>query len=103
MQFKQFLNMQNGNNSFQTDCERFKHLLEFFVAYMNYTIHNTSGDRYKKTDTPGYEDYIKPIVKTLRFTGQGYKGHEIQDPLEGFDVYGVTCTFYPKLSLNLIW
>lgn len=69
--------------------ERFKKLLEYFVAYLEYCYHNPTNDPYKKTDTKGFEEYIKPLLhKGLSRSGQGWSTrNRIQKPIELWSTY----------------
>lgn len=68
----------------EDDYIRFKHLLEYFVAHLEYM---NSG---KDITTRGYNEYIKPLVDKNEFkkTGQGYKNENIQKQIKGWDIYG---------------
>ncbi len=61
---------------------RFKHLLEYFVAHLNYVQSET-------TDFAGYDEYIKPLVEKNKFwsAGQGWKNHSIQNQVSAWDTY----------------
>lgn len=70
------------------DYQRFKKLLEYFVAYLEYCHHNTKKDPNRKTDTKGFAEYIQPLLpdKLMR-SGRGWNGDHIQDPLFEWDKY----------------
>lgn len=56
------------------DITKFKHILEYFLAHLNYVTNGNS------TKVHGYEEYIKPFVDkgTFKKAGFGYKGEGIQ-------------------------
>lgn len=62
----------------------FKHLLEYFIAHLEY-INNTPNSQ-------GYKTYIEPI-QNFKQTGQGWKGDTIQKQISQWDKYplGVIC------------
>lgn len=64
----------------ENDYIRFKHLLEYFVAHLEYI-------REYKDNTRGYNEYIKPILENFKRTGQGYKGFEIQNQISNWCEY----------------
>lgn len=85
--------------------ESFKHLLEFFVAYLSWA-------KNKDADGPGYLEYIDPYIKTnsLPMRGQGWKGHPIQKCINNWDKYpdgqiciNITPTNYKAKSCYLNW
>ena len=59
------------------DITKFKHILEYFLAHLNYV---TNGE---STKVHGYEEYIKPFVekRTFKKAGQGWKGDGIQNQI----------------------
>ena len=67
----------------EEEYQRFKHLLEYFVAHLEY-IANSYSD-----DSIGYERYIKPLVEGNNFksSGQGYNGQAIQSQVSEWDKY----------------
>lgn len=83
--------MTNVNLQSQTldDYERFKKLLEFFVAYLEYCYHNSKKNPEQKTDTKGFDEYIKPLLhKGISRSGQGWSNrNSIQEPLKEWDKY----------------
>lgn len=56
------------------DITKFKHILEYFLAHLNYVTNGNS------TKVHGYAEYIKPFVDkgTFKKAGFGYKGEGIQ-------------------------
>jgi 5-methylcytosine-specific restriction protein B len=61
------------------EYEKFKHLLEYFVAHLEFCeTENEDGERYT--------NYIKHITN-FKKTGQGYKGHEIQNQIQDWESY----------------
>ncbi len=70
------------------DYQRFKKLLEYFVAYLEYCHHNPKTDPERKTDTKGFVEYIQPLLPNgVMRHGQGWNGHHIQDPIIEWDKY----------------
>lgn len=64
-----------------TDEEKFKHLLEYFAAHLEYIQNNT-------TDGVGYEQYIKPIENNFAKTGKGSdRGEKIQSQIKAWAQY----------------
>lgn len=61
---------------------KFKKVLEYFVAHLNYM---QSG---KSQDIPGYAQYIKPYEDKGNFaqTGQGYNGGKIQNQIKDWEM-----------------
>lgn len=68
--------------------QKFKSLLEYFVAHLEYIQNNT-------TNSSGYKKYIAPIVKKGAFTkcGQGYNDGTIQSQISQWEKYefGIIC------------
>lgn len=70
--------------------QRFKKLLEYFVAYLEYCHHNPKTDPTRKTDTKGFAEYIQPLLPHgISRSGQGWnvQRKRIQDPLAEWDKY----------------
>ena len=71
------------------EFSRFKHLLEYFVAHLEYIANGDS------TSTIGYGKYIKPLVDRHSFksSGQGYNDQAIQTQVCEWEKYqnGVIC------------
>lgn len=61
------------------ECEKFKTLLEYFVAHLEYCV---TDDKVGK----GYNRYIKHI-KNFKRGGQGHKGHNIQNQIKDWEAY----------------
>ncbi|MCQ2286248.1 MAG: AAA family ATPase [Bacteroidales bacterium] len=63
---------------------RFKHLLEYFVAHLEYCDSGIESNH-------GYSTYIKPLLdsKDFKYTGQGYKGNSIQNQINNWSEYSV--------------
>ena len=63
-----------------TEYEKFKKLLEYFVAHLEWCVNE---------DSVGYIQYIKPLVdeNTFKYTGQGYSGDKIQQQIEFWSKY----------------
>ena len=67
----------------EEEYQRFKHLLEYFVAHLEHIANDYSDSSI------GYEKYIKPLVEGNNFksSGQGYNGQAIQSQINGWDKY----------------
>jgi len=67
----------------EDDYSRFKKLLEYFVAHLNYV------QNYEDKTIPGYDQYIRPLVEKRKFkkSGQGWSGDNIQNQIKGWDIY----------------
>ncbi|RLZ06448.1 McrB family protein [Faecalibacter macacae] len=61
---------------------KFKHLLEYFVAHLEWKV---NGD----INAIGYKKYIKPLINNGVFfeTGQGYNNGNIQNQISNWDNY----------------
>ena len=68
---------------YQEEYQRFKYLLEYFVAHLEYIASDYSSSSL------GYEKYIKPLVESDSFksSGQGYNGQAIQSQVSQWDRY----------------
>lgn len=70
------------------EFSRFKHLLEYFVAHLEYIA---NGD----STSIGYTEYIKPLVdrNSFKSSGQGYNEQAIQTQVSEWEKYqnGVIC------------
>ncbi len=67
------------------EYEKFKHLLEYFVAHLEFCVtENKENERYN--------EYIKPI-KNLKKTGKGHLSHSIQNQVKEWEGYqnGIIC------------
>ena len=64
----------------ENDHIRFKRLLEYFVAHLEYI-------REYKDNTKGYNEYIKPILKNFKIAGYGYNGEKIQNQISNWCEY----------------
>jgi len=62
--------------------EKFKHLLEYFVAHLEWLINSDTNSR-------GYNSYLKPLIDQNEFysTGQGYKNGNIQNHIINYCDY----------------
>ena len=69
-------------NNPDSDYAKFKHLLEYFCAHLQYIV---SEDEAVK----GYDEYIKPFVDkgTFKKAGQGYNGGKIQLQIQQWEQY----------------
>lgn len=65
------------------DYLRFKNLLEYLVAHLEYEQNRKNGKNGR------FFEYIKDKVANPNFkhSGQGYRGNNIQDQIKGLDVY----------------
>lgn len=65
------------------EYQRFKYLLEYFVAHLEYIASDYSSSSL------GYEKYIKPLVEAESFksSGQGYNDQAIQSQVSKWDYY----------------
>ncbi|MEY4935769.1 MAG: hypothetical protein RIS64_2128 [Bacteroidota bacterium] len=82
--------------------QKFKHLLEYFVAHLEYCVTDNKGNR-------GYSQYIQNITNFKR-GGQGHKGQNIQSQIEAWERYanGSICininpTVYKGKGCYLNW
>jgi len=62
-----------------TEQEKFKKLLEYFVAHLEYCVTD-------QKDGDGYNRYIKDI-KNFNRSGQGHKGQNIQNQIKEWESY----------------
>jgi len=64
------------------EYEQFKHLLEYFVAHLEWCVNEDQN-------TIGYQNYIKRLIEEDNFkkTGQGYNGAKIQKQIELWSAY----------------
>ena len=64
------------------DYKKFKQLLEYFVAHLEYCVTNNKHNR-------GYDKYIKPFEEKGSFkrSGQGYNGNLIQNQIKNWENY----------------
>lgn len=62
--------------------EKFKHILEYFVAHLEWLTH-------KNTEGQGYKNYIAPLIGKNQFyaTGQGYNADNIQNSVKDWCSY----------------
>lgn len=68
-----------------TNYSRFKSLLEYFVAHLEYVQNKCVKE------TIGYNDYIEPIKDGFVKEGTGYRGARIQNQIKDWDTYnGIT-------------
>ncbi|WP_210149606.1 McrB family protein [Chryseobacterium scophthalmum] len=65
------------------EYEKFKHLLEYFVAHLEWLASNSD------TKNRGYALYIEPLHSKNEFyaTGQGYNGGNIQNQIKNWEDY----------------
>lgn len=63
---------------------KFKHLLEYFVAHLEYCDNRIESNH-------GYSTYIKPLIdkKSFKYTGQGYNGNNIQNQIKNWSKYSI--------------
>ncbi len=64
------------------ELKKFRHLLEYFVAHLNFVQNG-------KTDSLGYDEYIKPLVdkNIFKYGGQGQHSMNIQKQVSKWDTY----------------
>ena len=77
----------------------FKHLLEYFVAHLEYLANEEDASHC------GYSKYIKPFIDSGHFVkrGNGYKGQKIQTQVSAWDQYAIgkiTITCRPNFGKN---
>ena len=99
-------NVQNEIGAYpETDYVKFKHLLEYFCAHLQYVVTNDKN-------TLGYEEYLKKYVDSGSFkkAGQGYKGDNIQKQIANWEQFseGRICisvygSSYKGLATYLHW
>lgn len=72
---------------------KFKHLLEYFAAHLEWVENNDPQG-------PGYDTYIAPLLADNRFkeTGFGYLGHKIQQQIADWE----TCDG-DRVCINIQW
>ena len=91
------------------DYQKFKHLLEYFIAHLEYVVNNDKNGI-------GYDTYLKHWVDSNNFykQGQGYNGANIQKQIEKWDsysnghriainIYGASKTPYRNNACYLNW
>ena len=64
------------------DYQKFKYLLEYFVAHMEYVVN-------EDTTLAGYDTYLRPLVENGNFvkSGQGYDEDNIQKQIKKWESY----------------
>jgi 5-methylcytosine-specific restriction endonuclease McrBC GTP-binding regulatory subunit McrB len=84
------------------EYQKFKKLLEYFVAHLEYCVNNNNQNR-------GYADYIQPI-NNIRRSGQGYDDDGIQSQIKEWERYSngkicinVNATTYTGRGTYLNW
>ena len=90
------INVRNTPDSCSdTDCVKFKHLLEYFCAHLQYVVTNDKNIR-------GYNEYIKPFVDSDTFNkaGYGYKEASIQNQVAEWEYYSVGRICFSAASVN---
>lgn len=77
------------------DYERFKKILEYFVAHYMWVKHND-------TKNPGYEEYIHPRLQDETFItyGFGWKDESIQTMIEEWNVYESMPDTYIQMTIK---
>ena len=85
-----------------TEYEKFKKLLEYFVAHLEFCVTNQKFGK-------GYDKYIKDI-KNFNRSGQGHKGQNIQNQIKGWESYtnsniciNINPTIYKGRGCYLNW
>lgn len=74
-----------------TELLKFKQLLEYFVAHLEYIHSNV-------TDSKGYKQYIDPLIQnnSFKISGQGYTGDGIQNQIAEWQDYNIG-----KICINI--
>ena len=69
--------------------ENFKHILEYFIAHLEYMQNNEDGMG------KGYSEYIKPLIdkKGLSKCGQGYRNNNIQKAITKWADFGISTIY----------
>ena len=64
------------------EYEKFKHLLEYYVAHLEWCVNEDKN-------SIGYKQYIKQLIDedNFKYTGQGYNGDKIQKQIEPWSEY----------------
>ena len=62
------------------EYEKFKHLLEYFVAHLEFCV-------TENKETIGYNKYIKPIGENFLRAGQGHYDEDIQKQIKEWETY----------------
>lgn len=65
-----------------TEYDKFKKLLEYFIAHIEWCVNEDQNH-------VGYINYIKPLIdtNTFKYTGQGYSGDNIQQQIKAWCDY----------------
>lgn len=84
-----------------TDIEKFKALLEYFVAHLEYLQYRDK--KYQLQRGRGYAQYIEPLIQSHRFkeTGQGYNGDAIQNQISCWEQYSCKNKTSGKIFINV--
>ena len=94
--------LKMGDEPRNEEYLKFKKLLEYFVAHLEYCVTGNTG-------SDGYYRYIKQI-KNFSKSGQGYKGQNIQNQIKDWELYkngticiNVNATTYRGKGCYLNW
>ncbi|MBR0031549.1 MAG: hypothetical protein IJP61_04620 [Treponema sp.] len=82
-----------------SDVEKFKHLLEYFVAHLEYLKYKEK--KYQMQRGRGYAQYILPILSNFKETGQGYNGDAIQNQISRWEQYSCANKTSGKIFINV--
>ncbi|MBR4630459.1 MAG: hypothetical protein IKO57_08475 [Treponema sp.] len=82
-----------------SDVVKFKSLLEYFVAHLEYLQYENK--KYQVQRGRGYAKYILPILPNFKKTGQGYKGDAIQNQISQWEQYSCAKSTSGKIFINV--
>lgn len=83
----------------QSDVEKFKSLLEYFVAHLEYLQYEDTKCQAQRRR--GYAKYILPILSDFKKTGQGHKGNSIQKQISRWEQYSCAKETRGKIFINV--
>jgi len=83
----------------QSDVEKFKSLLEYFVAHLEYLQYENK--KFQAQRGRGYAKYILPILTDFKKTGQGYKDDSIQKQISRWEQYSCADETSGKIFINV--
>lgn len=83
----------------QSDVEKFKSLLEYFVAHLEYLQYEDTKCQAQRRR--GYAKYILPILSDFKKTGQGHKGNSIQKQISRWEQYSCADETSGKIFINV--
>lgn len=82
-----------------SDLEKFKALLEYFVAHLEYLRYRNM--KYQKLRGRGYAQYILPLMPGFVKTGQGHTGDDIQNQISSWEQYSCANKTSGKIFINV--